>query len=304
MTKTWHSSARGIGNLRYLTTALLLATGCSSNPESLLPPIETSLGATNLSTEFYVVFQVRASVDGSTDDNYAATPLLSPGATHRARFLDLLGDPCPQRVDLRVFLFERVNSDLPIGSDPGEQVVTGPHASAEILSVPACDTQVVETYTIVNWDAPFGQARVKLAQDTQIDAAIRASGMFSNVDAAWEVTGVDTRLASPDPIAATNVPIAGEVIALNGLPVPGIGVLIRTRFRLRLDDGTASNDPDAGFGEPIAVTSTDANGEFAFARPAGAYRVELFSDHFAFRPAIIDLETPSERIIVIAEPLP
>ncbi len=251
-----------------------------------------------------MVFQVRASADGSTDDDYAATPLLPPGATHRVRFLDLLGDPCPRRVDLRVFLFERVNSDLPIGSDPGEQVVADPHASAEMLGVPACDTQVVETYTIVNWDAPLGQARVKLAQDTQIDSAIRASGIFPNVDAAWEVTGVDALLAPPDPIAAPNLPIAGEVIALDGSPLPGIGVLIRTRFRLRLDDGTASNDPDAGFGEPIAVTATDAIGEFAFARPAGAYRVELFSDNFAFRPAIIDLETPSERIIVIAEPLP
>lgn len=304
MTKSWHSSARGVGNLRTFTTALLLATGCGLNPDSLPPPIETSLGATNLSTEFYVVFQVRASADGSTDEDYVATPLLPPGATHRERFLDLLGDPCPQRVDLRVFLFERVNTDLPIGSDSGEQVVTDPHTSAEILSVPACDTQVVETYTIVNWDAPFGQARVKLAQDTQIDAAIRASGVFPNVDAAWEVTGVDARLAPPDPIAATNLPIAGEVIALNGSPVPGIGVLIRTRFRLRLDDGNTSNDPDAGFGEPIAVTATDVNGAFAFDRPAGAYRVELLSDNFAFRPAIIDLETPSDRIIVIAEPLP
>jgi hypothetical protein len=88
------------------------------------------------------------------------------------------------------------------------------------------------------------------------------------------------------------------------LPLADIGVLIRTRFRVRLDDADAGNDPDAGFGEPIAVTTTAADGTFLFERPPGAYRVELFSDAFAFRPAIIDLETPSERIIVLAEPLP
>lgn len=285
----------------WFATGLLLTSGCF-DPGSALAPIETSLGATNLSTQFYVVFQIRAR--GDSDTEFATTALLPPGATERIRFFDLLGDPCPARLDLRVFLFERVAADVPIGLDPGEEILPEPIVSGEILDLPACGVQVVETYTVVNWDAPRGAGRIKIAQDTQIEEAIIAANLFPNVDAAWEVSGADTALPAPAVDPAPTEPIAGRVTLIDNTPLQDIGVLLRTRFRVRLDDGTASNDPDAGFGEPIAVTESDANGEFSFPRPAGAYRVELFSDNFAFRPAIIDLETPSEQIIVIAEPLP
>ena len=286
-----------------LTTLVLATVGCF-DPGNALVPIETSLGATNLSTEFYVIFQIRTHAPEAQESDFATTALLPPGATQRVRFLDLLGDPCPERVDLRVFLYERIDADVPIGLDPDEEVLPDPIASGEIRDLPACDLQVVETYTVVNWDAPRGQARIKIAQDTLIEQAIVAADLFPNVDAAWEVSGVDAALPGPPIEPAPSNAIAGRVALIDGTPLADIGVLLRTRFRVRLDDDIAANDPDAGFGEPIAVTESDADGGFSFPRPAGAYRVELFSDHFAFRPAIIDLETPSERIVVIAEPLP
>ena len=89
----------------------------------------------------------------------------------------------------------------------------------------------------------------------------------------------------------------------DGSGVADIGVLLRTRFRIRLTDDDADNDPDAGFGDPIAVTATDANGEFSFNRPPGAYRIEFFSDDFAFLPAFIDVEAPIGVISTIVEPL-
>ena len=79
--------------------------------------------------------------------------------------------------------------------------------------------------------------------------------------------------------------------------------MIRTRFRVRLSDDDPSNDPDAGFGEPIDFTETDAAGEFSFDRPPGAYRIEFFSDDFSFRPATIDVESPLDVILTVAEPL-
>lgn len=286
------------------TVTGFLAAGCTDVWNEGLRPIETSLGATNLSAAHYVVFQIRVHETENHEEDYASTPLLPPGATHRIRFLDILGDPCPPRVDLRVFLFARVNGEVPIGLDPGEELEPEPHAAGEVLNLPACDTQVVETYTVVNWDAPRGLARVKIAQDTRIDAAIRSANIFSNVDAVWEIVGVDSGLWAPPAAPAVSAPISGEVIRSNGSPVAGVGVLLRTRFRVRLDDGNAGNDPDAGFGAPIAVTATDANGAFFFERPPGAYRVEFFSDDLAFRPAVVDLETPSERIVILAEPRP
>jgi hypothetical protein len=266
-------------------------------------PIETSFGFTNFSTRFYAALRIRVHGDDGAAA-YFATPLLPPGATERVRFLDSIGQECPPSLDFQVFLYARVNADVPIGLDPEETVDPSPLVAGEVLQVPACAIQPLETYTIVNFDAPEGQARVKFAQATPVEQAIRELDLFPNPDAAWEVSGVDAALAAAvPPPPAERVPISGRVSLSDGTGLEGVGVLIRTRFRVRLPDDDASNDPDAGFGEPIDVVATDADGRFEFLRPGGAYQVEFFADDLLFRPPTLELETPSDVIVVIAEPL-
>jgi hypothetical protein len=273
--------------------------GCAPTFSDL--PIETSFAFTNFSIEQYAVLGVRDHANAG--GGFYLTPLLPPGATPRIRFLDSLGASCPDALDLRIWTFRRVNGDLPIGLDPGEAVASVPLASGEVLDIPACATQVLETYTIVNWEAPEGTARVKIAQGTELDQIIRDSGRFPNVDAAWEASGVDPALPIPPLTPPAPEPISGSVTLANGAGVEGVGVLIRTRFRVRLDDADPANDPDVGLSPPIAFVITEAQGRFEFERPAGAYIVEFFSDDFLFRPAEILLETPSETVISIAEPV-
>ena len=266
-------------------------------------PIETSMSFTNLSTRFYAALQIRShSASGAA---YFKTALLPPGATQRERFLDAFGEPCPDSLDLRLFLYRRINGDVPIGLDADEAVDPAPAAAAEIPDVPACRVATVETYTIVLWDADDGVGRVKLAQDTPIDAAIRRLDLFPNADSVWEFHGVAAELAGePLPPAAPRLPIAGRVLDTDGVGVENVGVLSRARFRVRLDDNDPANDPDVGFGEPIAVTDTDTSGHFSLSRPGGAYRVEVFADGLLFRPAFVDVETPLEEVTFLAEPTP
>ncbi len=282
-----------------------LSCGSAVTPSQLANlPIETSFAFTNFSRVEYAALGIRAHEVTGDAEEYFMTPLLPPGATHRQRFLDALGESCPASLDLRVFTYGRINGDLPIGLDEREQLDAAPLAAGEVLDLPACDVQVLETYTIVNWDADPGTARVKIAQGTAIEQALRSAGRFDNVDGTWDISGVDPALADLPPAPrAEPEDIAGRVILSDGTGVGGVGVLIRTRFRVRLDDENADNDPDAGFGEPIDFTTTDADGSFSFRRPAGAYRVEFFSDDLVFRPAIIDVESPIGLVATIAEPL-
>ncbi len=292
--------------LRYAlgTLCLLPALAC----DGIVPvftdlAIETGFAFTNFSTTQYAVLEIRDADESS--GVYYETPLLPPGATHRVRFLDSVMTACPGTLDLRVRLYRRVNADQPIGLDEGEAVEATPVAAASIDDIPACDVDVLETYTIVNWEAPDGSGRVKLAQNTLIDDAIRNAGLFPNTDAVWEFTGVEDELAAVTaPELEEDAPITGRVTLADGTPVPDVGVLLRTRFRLRFNDGDESNDPDAGFGEAIDFAFTDENGSYRFERPPGAYQVEFFSDDFLLRPVSIVLETPSEVIDVIAEPVP
>ena len=100
------------------------------------------------------------------------------------------------------------------------------------------------------------------------------------------------------------LPIDDRILsAADGSPVEGAGVLLRTRFRVRLGDDDDGNDPDSGFGDPIAFATTDADGAFEFQRPAGAYLVEFFSDDLLFRPDQILVESPLQVINVVAEPV-
>lgn len=281
---------------------LVVLAGCDSSG-GLDTPIETSFAFTNFSTQYYAALRIRPHDDADTS-GFAQSALLAPGATYRRRFTDEFVGGCPAALDLVVLLYKRVNDDMPIGLDPTEDVEQAPVAAGRVDDIPACGVQPLETFTIVNWDAPEGQARVKLAQSTPVDTAIRASGRFPNPDAAWEFDGVDPAIPNPAPPDAPAFgSIAGRVTTADQTPVAGIGVLIRTRFRVRLNDNDTTNDPDAGFGEPFDVTETDADGRFRFTRPPGGYRVEFFSDDFLFRPAIIDVEAPVATITTVVEPI-
>lgn len=301
----------GTVSLRWgrLSVGLLavLVAGCGQNPPATLIglPIETAVAVTNLSTHAYAAFAVRARTEGQPPGPYIELPLLPPGATHRARWLDLLGDACPPSIDLRVQLYQRINADLPIGLDVGEAVHSVPLAAGEVLDLPACAVQELETYTIVNFDAPPGVARVKIAQGTLLESLIRSTGRFAEPDALWEVTGVEPGAVTASPPPPANAePLSGSVVLADGTGVPDVAVLLRTRFRVRLTDGNSANDPDAGYSLPIDLVFTDANGAFRFERPPGAYQVEVASDFYFFRPVTIELEAPLNIVRFIAEPLP
>jgi len=267
-------------------------------------PVETRFVFMNFSKQLYAALWMRPHRDSGPPAEYVQLPLLPPGGIVRGDFLQLIETGCPNAIDFRLCLYRRVNDTIPIGLDATEAVEPTPLVAGEVLGVPACNVEPADAYTIVNWDAPEGTAQVKFAQDTGIEAAMRASRFFGNDQAVWEVSGVDPSLAGvpPAPLARTES-IAGRVVRRDGTGVENVGVMLRTRFRLRLDDEDPGNDPDAGWSEPIAATKTDAQGAFAINRPAGAYRVEVFADEYLFRPVVVDVETPLQTITIIAEPL-
>lgn len=266
------------------------------------PPVATRLAFTNLSVRFYAALSVRPH---GTDRPWSTTPLLAPGADYRADFTEFLANACPGSLDLRIYLYRRVDETVPIGLDEAEAVESTPIVAGEVLGLPACDVALVEDYTLVNWEAPEGIARVKIAQATEIESRIRAMNLFPNTDAVWEVTGADPALlpAAP-PARATKQPIRGRVTLTNGIGIENIGILLRSRYRVRLDDADPSNDPDVAWSAPIALTLTDANGGFQIDRPAGVYRVEAFADGFLFSPPWVDVETPLQQITLLAQPQP
>ncbi len=292
-------------------TTLPLPSSCALfAPEFADLPVATRLSFSNFSTRYYAVLGLRVHVDAGAPGAFVLTPLMPPGAAYRVDFTEFLGAGCPIALDCRLFLYKRVNDDqdppIPIGLDETEQVETTPIVAGQIDNVPGpCSVSPsLGVYTIVNWETDEGFARVKFAQGSEVDGLLRDSGRFPNADAAWEIAGVDPAPASelPPPPAATDR-IVGRVTLTDGTGVEGVGVLLRTRFRVRLDDADPANDPDAGYGDPIDFTTTDASGAFVFDRPAGVYQVEFFSDAYAFGPAAVEVETPLETIWVLAEPL-
>lgn len=277
-----------------------LAVGASCIPT---PPVETRFLVTNLSRDYYAALQMRAHVDEGEPNEYVGLPLLPPGGLWRGDFAEYLGTGRPAALDFRLFLYRRVDSDTPIGLDPTEEVERTPVVAGQVQGIPADDGTPLRSWTITHFDAPEGIGRVKFAQDSEVDTLIRSLGLFDNPDAVWEIDGVAEELADvPPPDLAPAEPIAGVVRTSDGAGVEGIGVLIRSRFRVRLSDDDPDNDPDVGWSDPIAVAVTDADGRFRFDRPVGAYQLEVFADGWLFRPAVLDLETPLEDIVVIAEP--
>jgi hypothetical protein len=267
-------------------------------------PVETRFAFMNFSKQYYAALWVRPHGGSRPLAEYAQLPLLAPGGVARGDFLSLVGTGCPNAIDFRLCLYQRVHDAMPIGLDTTEAVEPTPLVAGEILGVPACSVEPTDAYTIVNWDAPEGTARVKFAQDTSVEAVMRADRFFDSDEVIWEIEGIDPDMSTTAPPAlAPKLPIAGRIVLVDGTGIENVGVMLRTRYRLRLDDEVPDNDPDAGWSDPIAVTKTDAQGAFAIDRPAGAYRVEVFSDGYAFRPMVVDVETPSQDITIIAEPL-
>lgn len=289
-----------VGIVFCVTIFISMICSCGSGFTSL--PVETRFSFVNLSTRFYAVLGIRETGGAST--TFMKTSLLPPGALVRADFRDFLQTGCPDSLDLQVFLYRRIDESVPIGLDMGEAVESTPIAAGQVLNIPACSVEPLVTYTIVNWDADEGTARVKIAQGSDVENRIRASNIFPNVDAAWEINGINPTLAGAVPPALTPTDsISGKVALAGGMGVSGIGVLLRTFFRTRFDDLDETNDPDSGYSAPIAFTITDSSGAFTLDRPAGAYKIEFFSDNHTFRPAEITVETPIGIITSIAEPL-
>jgi hypothetical protein len=282
--------------------------GLSCLPQEL--PVDTQLGFMNLSTRFYAAFEIRAHDGDGASQPFVSTELLAPGAVFRVDCAELIGQQCPASLDVRVLLYRRVLDDqdppIPIGMDEAEAVEPQPVAADEFLDVPGpCAVfPPVGTYTIVNWDTDAGRARVKFAQESQVDALISRRNVFGNEEAVWDFTGVREDLAStaPPPLMESAA-LAGRVTLVDGTGVAGVGVLLRTRYRVRMDDDEPGNDPDAGYGDPIDYVVTDESGYFQFDRPPGIHQLEFFSDEYAFAPVAVEVESPLSTIGVLADPL-
>lgn len=292
-------------HLMSLLPAVMPAMGLSCLPQEL--PVDTELGFMNLSTSYYATFQIRAH---DSAQPFVSTSLLAPGAVFRVDCAELIGEQCPTGLDVRVLLYNRVldgqDPPVPIGMDETEAVEPQPVAAGEFLGVPGpCAVfPPVGTYTIVNWDTDAGRARVKFAQDSQVDTLIRQLNVFGNAEAVWEFAGVEADLANtvPPPLMESAA-LSGRVTLVNGTGVAGVGVLLRTRYRIRMDDNDPVNDPDAGYSDPIDYRTTDESGYFQFDRPPGVYQLEFFSDDYAFAPVAVEVESPLSTIGVLADPL-
>lgn len=294
--------------LVFLLLVLVPVLGLSCLPRAL--PVDTEMGFMNLSTRFYAAFEIRAHDGDGASELFVSTRLLAPGAVFRVDCAELIGEQCPAGLDVRILLYKRVLDDqdppVPIGMDETEAVESQPIATGEFSGVPGpCSVfPPVGTYTIVNWDTEAGRARVKFAQDSQVDTLIRRLNVFGNQEAVWDFSGVAENLAgtSPPPLMESAA-LAGRVTLVDGTGVAGIGVLLRTRYRVRMDDNDAANDPDAGYGDPIDYRTTDESGYFQFDRPPGVYQLEFFSDEYAFAPVAVEVESPLSTIGVLADPL-
>lgn len=259
-------------------------------------PIETEFLAANLSRRWYAVLQVRpAGGFASPDFEYATTPLIPPGGVFRQRFLELLPGTsgCPDGLTMRVFLYKRVNEQLPIGLDPGEAVQATPVASVEISDIAACAEVVASSFSAIIRDTEEGSGVIAFAQSTSAENVVSFSG-------------VGPAGLAPVPALLAPSPLSGRVTSPTGAPEAGVGVLLRTRFRVGDDDAAICPNEPVGvcFSDPIDFAVTDGDGRFSFERPPGAYMVEAFADTLQFRPAAILVETPIDNLAFIAEAAP
>lgn len=283
--------------------------------QSSVLPVETEFFLLNLTRNRFLTVALRdndASGSGDTRD-FVQSPLIPPGAVLRQRFLDLFPATggCPDRVDVRAHLYQLKNEHALPGSIPidGVPCVDNPPvesdvdpvavASAEFSGVPACELIVLSTYTIVLRETEDVFGELVFAQGVPgLPAPVRRLTQPELAD-----------LATLPPMLPDE-PLSGQVITEHGQPVGGIGVLLRTRFRITEDDTDICPNADICLGDepagfcysgPVALCRTTDDGRFEFNRPPGAYRVEVFQDGFQFRPCSVIVETPLNNITIIAE---
>jgi hypothetical protein len=280
---------------------LITTTGatCTLSPFSVLR-VETEFFLLNLTRDRYMTVGIRASdvLETGTDRPFNQSALLAPGAVLRRRFVDLFPRTggCPQRADLRVHLYHRINSNVPIGLDPGEAIDPVAFASAEFTEVPACKAVVLSTYTIVLRETASLPGEIVFAQGSQSEAL-------------RQITGNDLPNLDQLPQLAENEPLSVRVITPAGQAVAGIGVLLKTRYRVTADDTVRCPNDDPVlrglcFSEPIMFGTSDTTGKVEFSRPAGSYGVEVFADGFTFRPLFQLLESPLNNVTFVAEAMP
>ncbi len=282
---------------------LPLCLSCGTTP-SIVLPVETEFLIVNTSSRWYVTMGLRPDTasEGSAFD--FQSKLIAPGALLRERFINIFPETggCPNRFDIRVHLYKRLNEDLPIGLDDMEEVAPTPVASAELLDILACEVVVASSYTIVLRDSEEGEGILKFAQELDGEQ----DGTF---------TGNTLEPLNPLPDLLENASLSGRVVMADGTGLEGVGVLLRTRVRRGDNDPACCNINSGGptdvedataccYDAPIAIVTTDAAGNFSFDRPPGAYWVEVFADDLLFRPVAVTVESPIDNITFIAEVSP
>lgn len=274
---------------------LLVLVSCSTGLETLTLPFETEFFLLNLTRDRYLTVALRDNdLEGTGDDRpFVQSPLIPPGAVMRRRFFDLFPETqgCPDRLDLRVHLYKQTNPAKPIGRDPTDPGELAVLASAEFLGVSACEAVVFSTYTIVLRETETEPGDLVFFQDFGSASPIR--------------TIPDKALADLEevPPLLESEELTGQVLMRDGTPLPDIGVLLRTRYRVTVNDTELCPDEPVGrcYSAPIAYDITDAQGRFTFDRPPGAYMVQAFADGFLFRPGFVIIESPLNNVTIIGE---
>ena len=285
---------------------VLLLTSCGG------VPVEREYDLLNITGRWYAVFHMKPSAveSWSCGTTAVCTDLLPPGAGVRGRFFDDFPETlgCPRSLDFRIWLFKRVNDGVPIGEDPGEEVMPEPVARGEFKNINACSNDpFIRVFNAVLRESEEGAGVVDFS-------TVYPPPKFLN----------DNMLPEPSPLPdrARAEPLEGHVLDPHGQPIAGIGLLLRTRVRLNLDgtnlppccsDGPSPPQPFSSLSdqelhnccvtEPIDVAVTDAEGYFEFDRPEGVYLIEPFGNDYEFRPVGVVVDTPIDNILIIAEPL-
>jgi hypothetical protein len=132
---------------------------------------------------------------------------------------------------------------------------------------------------------------------------LRATDFLGNPDAVWEILNTDSTLAAEaPPAAAPGQPFAGGSSPLTAPPGKASACWFAPAGAATWIWPTQPRTVVSA--TPIDFTFTDADGNFSFTRPAGAYRVEVFADDLIFSPASADVEVPQTALVFIAEAIP
>lgn len=291
---------------------LVIACGAASScvpaidqqSEQAGPPIETEFSLINLSRQWYWTVAMRTS--GSGGAYRQLSELLPPGAVLRKRFLDVLPESggCPEKIDLRLYLFSVTQDSVPT-IVPGDPCAGDQCTQLDFDSFVDPNSVIATEFSGISVCPP---GAVPLSTFTM---ALLESGLvrFAQGSGREEKRMIKRELLpSPDPMPTVldGDDISGVVLNELGDLQAGVGVLLRTRYRVNEDDTElCPNDPvGLCLSDPIAFCVTDEQGAFCFSRPAGAYLVEVFGDGFLFRPKFELIEAPIDNILFVAERTP